>query len=209
MITRSGHFRYKGGISVANGFPRSEVMVQIRTTMTVTEEALPFQWRQDEPLKEALPTDLKTEEHFVPRDSRLIRLTGSHPLNAEPPSPLCYSSGFITPSNLHYVRTHGSPIDIADDELLDWSFSVEGLVEAPFTMTLREMIKEFPQYTSPFTLCCAGNRRMEQNVVKKGNGFNWHQNGVTKLTVGRCSSVGCDPESHSFFKGQVCVDGRR
>jgi hypothetical protein len=41
------------------------------------------------------------------RGKGLIRLTGQHPLNAEPPTGMLVEAGLITPSPLHYVRNHG------------------------------------------------------------------------------------------------------
>ncbi|CAF4476685.1 unnamed protein product [Rotaria sp. Silwood2] len=46
------------------------------------------------------------------------------------------------------------------------------MVEAPLILTLAELLT-FSQVTLPITIVCAGNRRKEQNVVRKGNGFNW------------------------------------
>ncbi|CAF5177021.1 unnamed protein product, partial [Rotaria sp. Silwood1] len=46
------------------------------------------------------------------------------------------------------------------------------MVKKPFIITLAELLK-FPQVTLPVTLVCAGNRRKEQNLVRKGNGFNY------------------------------------
>jgi nitrate reductase (NAD(P)H) len=144
-----------------------------------SREVYPFQWRQDTPLTDILDVDLKTKDFHVPRDERLVRLTGSHPFNCEPPSALSFSQGFITPTNLHFVRNHGPVPQVSDNEIPDWTFQVEGLVDEPFTMDIKTMIQEFAQYTNPITLCCAGNRRREQNVVKKGKGFDWYQNGIS------------------------------
>ena len=44
---------------------------------------------------------------WVPRDPRILRLTGRHPLNCEPPMDVLMSYGFITPPSVHYVRNHG------------------------------------------------------------------------------------------------------
>ena len=51
--------------------------------------------------------DVGTPDEWVPRDPRLIRLTGKHPFNCEPPLDLCYDQGFLTPPAIHYVRNHG------------------------------------------------------------------------------------------------------
>eukprot|EP00983_Pelagomonas_calceolata_P057763 1145209-Pelagomonas_calceolata.AAC.2 len=43
----------------------------------------------------------------IPRDPRILRLTGRHPLNCEPPMHDLMAAGFITPPSIHYVRNHG------------------------------------------------------------------------------------------------------
>ena len=52
-------------------------------------------------------------------------------------------------------------------------------VEQPFRMSFREFLSEFEQITYPATLVCAGNRRKEQNVVRKTKGFSWGSAGVS------------------------------
>lgn len=153
------------------------------TSISSVESQLPY--KKDKALTQVLEIDKNTKDSHVARDPRLLRLTGSHPFNSEPPLTLLYNQGFITPSNLHFVRNHGPVPEVEDDTLLDWTFSIEGMVEKPFTISIRDMITEFPQYTNPITLCCAGNRRKEQNLVKKGKGFNWGAAGVsTSLWTG-------------------------
>ncbi|CRK30595.1 hypothetical protein BN1723_018425, partial [Verticillium longisporum] len=63
--------------------------------------------------------------------------------------------------------------------MLDWEFTVEGMVEKPISMTLRDLITEYEQITYPVTLVCAGNRRKEQNVVRKTKGFSWGAAGLS------------------------------
>ena len=46
-------------------------------------------------------------------------------------------------------------------------------------MTLRQLVSEYQQITCPITLVCAGNRRKEQNVVRKSKGFSWGPAGVS------------------------------
>lgn len=47
------------------------------------------------------------------------------------------------------------------------------------TLTLRQLIAEYKQITCPITLVCAGNRRKEQNQVRKSKGFSWGAAGVS------------------------------
>lgn len=102
---------------------------------------------------EVLSVDKGTPDHHVPRDPRLLRLTGVHPFNVEPPltalykegslsvcliilSSLCFffffwlhsdsSKGFLTTPELFYVRNHGAVPQVQDDEILNWEISIEG-----------------------------------------------------------------------------------
>lgn len=53
------------------------------------------------------------------------------------------------------------------------------LVENPLTLNFREVLQQFDQITSPITLVCAGNRRKEQNIVRKSKGFSWGPAGLS------------------------------
>ncbi|KAI5466568.1 hypothetical protein BGZ63DRAFT_368922 [Mariannaea sp. PMI_226] len=129
--------------------------------------------------KDVLPEDLKTPDNHVQRDSRLIRLTGVHPFNVEAPLSELYDEGFITSEDLHYVRNHGAVPVCEDDDMLDWTFTVEGLVHKPIAMTVRDLLHDYDQVTYPVTLVCAGNRRKEQNMVRKTKGFSWGAAGLS------------------------------
>ncbi|CAG8704319.1 391_t:CDS:2, partial [Dentiscutata heterogama] len=98
--------------------------------------------------------DVGTPDDWIPRHPEMIRLTGKHPFNAEAPLSLLMEQGFITPNPLHYVRNHG-PVP-----KLQWD-------------THRLTINGLPYKEFPVTLCCAGNRRKEQNMIKQTKGFNW------------------------------------
>ncbi|GMF98354.1 heme binding protein [[Candida] boidinii] len=137
------------------------------------------------PRTEVLELDKKTKDYHVARNPELIRLTGTHPFNCEAPLTTLYNSGFLTPAELHYVRNHGPAPKVEDSEILDWEISIEGMVEKPYKLKLREIMETLDIFTTPVTLCCAGNRRKEQNMVKKGKGFNWGAAGVsTSLWTG-------------------------
>ena len=131
------------------------------------------------PPKNILKEDLKTPDYHVPRDPRLIRLTGIHPFNVEAPLSALFDEGFLTSPELFYVRNHGGVPQVYDATIPDWEFSIEGLVKHPITMTLKQLIAEYEQITVPITLVCAGNRRKEQNQVRKTKGFSWGAAGVS------------------------------
>ncbi|KAK4553703.1 hypothetical protein LTR86_009201 [Recurvomyces mirabilis] len=126
-----------------------------------------------------LEPDKKTPDGWLPRDPRLIRLTGVHPFNVEAPLSDLYNEGFLTSPELFYVRNHGAVPQVKDEEIPDWEFTVEGMVEHPLRLTFRELLEQYEQKTYPITLVCAGNRRKEQNVVRKTKGFSWGAAGVS------------------------------
>ncbi|KAL2153099.1 hypothetical protein VTH82DRAFT_4254 [Thermothelomyces myriococcoides] len=102
-----------------------------------------------------------TPDNHVARDPRLIRLTGVHPFNVEAPLTDLFDEGFLTTKDLHYVRNHGAVPRVEDDAVLDWEFTT------------------YDQVTYPVTLVCAGNRRKEQNLVRKTKGFSWGAAGLS------------------------------
>ncbi|PLN77604.1 nitrate reductase [NADPH] [Aspergillus taichungensis] len=128
---------------------------------------------------EILAVDKGTPDNHVPRDSRLIRLTGVHPFNVEPPLTALYNEGFLTSPELFYVRNHGPVPYVQDEEILNWEISIEGLVQNPIVLSFRQLLQQFDQITSPITLVCAGNRRKEQNIVRKSKGFSWGSAGLS------------------------------
>lgn len=75
---------------------------------------------------QVLDLDKSTPDAHVPRDPRLIRLTGVHPFNVEAPLTDLFNEGFLTSPELFYVRNHGAVPEVQDAECLDWEFSVEG-----------------------------------------------------------------------------------
>ena len=75
---------------------------------------------------EVLEVDKKTPDFHVPRDPRLIRLTGVHPFNVEAPLSTLFNEGFLTSPELFYVRNHGGVPEVQAEDIPDWEFSVSG-----------------------------------------------------------------------------------
>lgn len=157
---------------------------------------------------EVLEVDSKTPDGWVKRDPRLIRLTGVHPFNVEAPLSDLYNEGFLTSPELFYVRNHGPVAHVHDDDIPNWEFSIEGLVEHPITLTLRDLLSHYEQITCPITLVCAGNRRKEQNVVRKTKGFSWGAAGVsTALWTGVALSEVLKKAKPKRGARYVCMEG--
>ncbi|KAE8339597.1 hypothetical protein BDV24DRAFT_175934 [Aspergillus arachidicola] len=128
---------------------------------------------------EVLSVDKGTPDSHVPRDPRLIRLTGVHPFNVEPPLTDLYKEGFLTSPELFYVRNHGPVPHVKDEDIPHWEITIEGLVEKPLVLNFRQVLQQYDQITAPITLVCAGNRRKEQNIVRKTKGFSWGSAGLS------------------------------
>lgn len=98
---------------------------------------------------------------------------GKVPHNAEPTLDKLVAS-WITPNELFYVRSHAPVPKINVD---DFRLSVEGMVEKPFEISLKQLRKDFPKRSAIATMTCAGNRRSEHSLVKPVGGVPW-QSGV-------------------------------
>jgi nitrate reductase (NAD(P)H) len=69
-------------------------------------------------------------------------------------------------------------------------------------------MKEYTTVTYPITLVCAGNRRKEQNQVRKTKGFSWGAAGVsTALWTGVAMSEVIRRAKPSRRARYVCMEG--
>lgn len=127
------------------------------------------EWKLHVPAEVIDSRDADTPDRWVPRDPRMSRNTGRHPFNSEAPIDDLMAAGFITPVSLHIVRNHGAV------PKLDWSthrIEIGGMVEKPTSLTMDALVK-FKTITVPCTVTCAGNRRKEENMLKRTVGFDW------------------------------------
>ncbi|KXZ49738.1 hypothetical protein GPECTOR_20NIT1 [Gonium pectorale] len=127
------------------------------------------EWELHVPAAQVDKKDQDTPDSWVRRDPRILRLTGRHPLNCEPPMDVLMQYGFITPPAVHFVRNHGAAPRIRWEE---HRITINGLVDTPLELSMDELVA-MPSVTFPVTLVCAGNRRKEENMLKKSIGFNW------------------------------------
>lgn len=120
-----------------------------------------------------LPCDSRdkgTPDEWIPRDGRLVRLTGRHPFNCEPPTGELAKEGFFTPPNLHIIRNHGAVPKLSWDTHI---IKIGGLVPIPMKLSMDELTKKYPKTEFPVSISCCGNRRKEMNMIKQTIGFNW------------------------------------
>ncbi|KAI3622791.1 nitrate reductase [Moniliophthora roreri] len=123
--------------------------------------------------------DSQTPDSWVKRNPDLIRLTGKHPFNSEAQLSKLYDVGFLTPAHLHFVRNHGAVPRVDEEVAQSWKIHIRGLVREEVSLSISDLKSLFSIVTLPVTLVCAGNRRKEQNVVRKSLGFNWGSGGVS------------------------------
>src|SRR5881396_445315 len=108
----------------------------------------------------------ETSQKFI--GGKIVR--GESPLNLE--MPFEQLEGFITPTELFYVRTH-FPIPHIDRDA--WWLRVEGDVENPFAINYEQLL-ELRSITAPVTLECAGNNR--NFLEPKVKGVQWRLGAV-------------------------------
>ena len=166
------------------------------------------------------PKDATTPDAWVKRHPDLVRLTGRHPFNVEPTLPALAAHGHRTPASLHYVRNHGAvPVVYedaakADEIYASWRCEVlAGGGVAAKSLSLRDL-EQFPKVVVPCLLVCAGNRRKEQNMIKRTIGFNWGAAGLGMSEWGGCyladvlASLGASRDPESWDDGRhVCFRG--
>ncbi|WEW59680.1 nitrate reductase [Emydomyces testavorans] len=127
--------------------------------------------------------DQYTPDNWIPRHPSLIRLTGKHPLNAEPQLSALFDAGLITPNDLHYVRNHAAVPHIL------WETHEININDGQKILTMDELVK-FDAINIPIAMACDGTRRKELNMIRRSKGFDW----------------GCGGVSCAFWKGALLRD---
>lgn len=106
-------------------------------------------------------------------ESNLIVHTKT-PMNAEPKLDDLVRS-WITPTDKFYIRSHAPNPKLDADT---FQLSVEGMVDKPFKITLKQLQNEFKKQSVIATMTCAGNRRSEHSLVKKVGGVPWQSGAI-------------------------------
>jgi DMSO/TMAO reductase YedYZ molybdopterin-dependent catalytic subunit len=92
----------------------------------------------------------------------------AHPLNCETSLPALVG-GNVMPNASFYVRNH---FQIPKVDSAVWRLSVNGLVDQPLSLSLRDLTN-MPSQTRVVTLECAGNGRSQLNPPVKGEQWNF------------------------------------
>ena len=138
----------------------------------------------------------ETSQKFI--GGKIVR--GESPLNLE--MPFEQLEGFITPTELFYVRTH-FPVPHIDRDA--WWLRVEGDVENPFAINYEQLL-ELESMTVPVTLECAGNNR--NFLEPKVKGVQWRLGAVgTAEWTGVSLSVLLDRAKPKPQASEVVLEG--
>jgi len=152
----------------------SDSSEKIELSTYVSPMSLEMPPRQD--AKVVDDRDADTPDGWVMRHKSMVRLTGRHPFNSEPPMKDLQEAGWITPPSLHVVRNHGAVPKISWES---HKLVIDG-VPRPCQLTMDDITsgKVGEIVSIPVSFICAGNRRKEQNMTKKTIGFNWGPGGI-------------------------------
>jgi sulfite oxidase len=103
-----------------------------------------------------------------------VLVHGTNPMNSEPFLPDLVRS-WVTPTEKFYVRSH-APVPQIDAD--SFRLKIEGLVDRPLSISLRELRENFKQQSITCTLTCAGNRRTEHSLIKPVKGVPWQAGAI-------------------------------
>ena len=124
--------------------------------------------------------DVGTPDDWVRRDGRMVRLTGRHPFNAEPPLAVLSSTEmtdtvpFLTLENLHIIRSHAAVPKLSwDTHRLVIQGPMMKQKDDTVALSMDQLVQDFAHTEFPVTVSCCGNRRKEINMIKQTIGFNW------------------------------------
>jgi len=116
--------------------------------------------------------DAHTPDEWVKRNPRMVRLTGDHPFNSEPPMHVLQEVGWVTPPSLFVVRNHGAaPKVFWETQRLE----VTG-VPSRCELSMDDSIsgRTGTIVSTPVTFVCSENLLKQQSVTRtKTIGFNW------------------------------------
>ena len=152
-----------------------ENITTVRVSLSLADIHLALPPKQN--AEEVDEQDVDTPDAWVKRHKDMVRLTGRHPFNSEPPMKSLQKAGWITPASLQFVRNHGAV------PKLDWAthrLKCRGLPGGDVEIGMDDLSsgKYGPVVSFPVTFICSGNRRKEQNMTKKVLGFNWGPSAV-------------------------------
>ncbi len=107
------------------------------------------------------------------------------PLSAETPAHLLDDE--VTPTERHFIRNNGIVPTQVDPE--GWTLRIDGLVERPMTLSIRDLRDRFEVVTYRLLLECGGNGRARFDPPARGNQWTYGAVACAEWTGVRLSDV--------------------
>lgn len=96
-----------------------------------------------------------------------LTLLSDRPLNMETPPHLLHDA--VTPGARMFVRNNGLPPVLTEDDVRNWSLTIDGEVEAPLDFSIEDLRREFETVSLRLQIECAGNGRRFVKPAARGN----------------------------------------
>ena len=114
-----------------------------------------------------------------------LTILNDRPVNAETPAHLLDYA--VTPTSRHFIRNNGvPPVDVNADS---WQLTIDGLVEKPLTLSIKELQAKFEVVTRPVVVECGGNGRAAFDPPASGNQWTYGAVACAEWTGVRLADV--------------------
>ena len=135
-----------------------------------------------------------------------LTVLSNRPLNAETPPHLLDDS--ITPTARHFIRNNGIPPTPATTDETAWTFAVDGLVDEPLSLSIRDLKDQFEQVTLALTIECGGNGRAFFQPPARGNQWTYGAVACSEWTGVRLRDVlrAAKPQASVVYTAHYSAD---
>jgi len=116
-----------------------------------------------------------------------LTILGDRPLNAETPGHLLDEN--ITSAAHMFVRNNGLTPSLSDEDIANWTLSIDGEVDRPLTLSLDDLRGDFQQVTLQLQIECGGNGRKFMTPAARGNQWSFGAVSCAEWTGVRLSDV--------------------
>lgn len=149
-----------------------------------------------------VPVALANEEILVGKDG--LTLLNDRPVNAETPAHLLNDA--ITPTARHFVRNNGIPPEDVDVDA--WTLTIDGLVDNPMTLTIKDLKEKFEVHEMALVVECGGNGRAAFDPPAKGNQWTLGAVACSKWTGVKLKDVlnAAGVKSNAIYTAHVGAD---
>lgn len=121
----------------------------------------------------------------MPEGKEGLVILNDRPLNAETPGHLLDDA--VTPTSRHFIRNNGLPPDDMSAE--SWRLRIDGLVERPLELSIRDLRERFEIVTARLVIECGGNGRAFFEPGASGNQWTYGAVGCAAWTGVRLRDV--------------------